>query len=175
MSAFSHLPAAPVAAENITSDTHHGITRHDEFGWMRADNWQEVFKNPSVLDPKIKAHLDAENAYANAFLEPLKDLRATLVAEMRGRIKEDDESVPAPDGAYAYGSSYATGGQQPRFYRVPRGDINAARDILLDGDIEATGKSYFAIGTADHSSDHSHMLWSMMIMALNITRSSFAI
>jgi oligopeptidase B len=160
MSAFSHLPAAPVAAVNITSDTRHGITRPDEFGWMRAENWQEVFKDPSVLDPKIKAHLDAENAYANAFLEPLKGLRDVLVAEMRGRIKEDDESVPAPDGPYAYGSSYATGGQQPRFYRVPKDYITADRDILLDGDKEAEGKSYFSIGTADHSPDHSQLLWS---------------
>jgi oligopeptidase B len=160
MSAFSHLPAAPVAAEHITSDTRHGITRHDEFGWMRADNWQEVFKDPSVLDAKIKTHLDAENAYANSFLEPLKELRSTLVAEMRGRIKEDDESVPAPDGPFAYGSSYATGGQQPRFYRVPKNDLSSDRDILLDGDKESAGKSYFSIGTADHSPDHSRLLWS---------------
>jgi oligopeptidase B len=160
MSEFSHLPAAPSVAEHITSDTRHGITRHDEFGWMRADNWQDVFKDPAVLDPAIKSHLDAENAYANSFLEPLKDLRATLVKEMRGRIKEDDESVPAPDGPFSYGSSYKEGGQQPRFYRVPRNDLNASRDILLDGDKEATGKSYFSIGTADHSPDHSRLLWS---------------
>ena len=160
MSAFSHLPAAPVAAERLTSDTRHGITRHDEFGWMRAENWQEVFKDPSVLDPKIKAHLDAENAYAKAFLEPLKDLRDGLVGEMRGRIKEDDESVPAPDGPFAYGSSFITGGQQPRFYRVPKDQPSAVRDILLDGDMEAAGKSYFSIGTADHSPDHSRLLWS---------------
>lgn len=159
MPVFSHLPVAPVAAEHVTSDTRHGITRHDEFGWLRAENWQEVFKDPSVLDPAIKAHLDAENAFANAFLDPLTELRRTLVQEMRGRIKEDDESVPAPDGHYAYGSSFAAGGQQPRFFRVPRNNIAADRDILLDGDKEAEGKSYFAIATADHSPDHTRLLW----------------
>jgi oligopeptidase B len=160
MTTFSHLPSAPVAAEHVTSDTRHGITRYDEFGWMRASNWQEVFKDPAVLDPAIKAHLDAENAYAHAFLEPLKALRTNLVAEMRGRIKEDDESVPSPDGPYAYGSSYSTGGQQPRFYRVPRHDLNGARDIMLDGDKESEGKAYFSIGTASHAPDHSQLLWS---------------
>lgn len=160
MSVFQDLPAAPIAAEHPTSDTRHGITRTDAYGWMRAENWQEVFKDPSVLDPAIRSHLEAENSYANAFLEPLKELRAQLVHEMRGRIKEDDESVPSPDGPFAYGSSFVEGGQQPRFYRVPRNELTAERDILLDGDKEASGKAYFSIGTADHSPDHAQLLWS---------------
>jgi oligopeptidase B len=158
--AFLHLPAAPIAAKQHFSDTRHGITRHDDYAWMRADNWQAVFKDPSVLDPSIKAHLDAENAFATAFLDPLKPLRDQLVAEMRGRIKEDDESVPAPNGPFAYGSSFAEGGQYPRFYRVPRNDFQASRDILLDGDKEGAGKAYFSIGTTDASPDHGHLLWS---------------
>jgi oligopeptidase B len=39
---------------------------------------------------------------------------------MKGRIKEDDSSVPMNDGNFAYGSSFKTGGQQPRFFRTPR-------------------------------------------------------
>jgi oligopeptidase B len=158
--AFDALPAAPRAARKRETDTRHSITRHDDYAWMRDARWQEVFKDPAVLDPEIRTHLDAENAYAHAFLDPLKPLRDCLVREMRGRIKEEDESVPAPDGPFAYGSSFAEGGQQPRFYRVPRHDFGAVRDILLDGDKEAEGKAYFSIGAADASPDHSRLLWS---------------
>jgi oligopeptidase B len=154
------LPPAPRPAQRPLSDTRHGITRTDEYAWLRDANWQAVFKDPSVLDADIKAHLDAENAHAQAWLAPLADLRAELVREMRGRIKEDDESIPVPEGPFAYGSSYVEGGQQPRFYRVPREDLGAARDILLDGDKEAEGKAFFSNGTADASHDHSKLLWS---------------
>ena len=55
---------APVAKTQDHTDTHHGITRNDEYAWMRADNWQDVFRDPKVLDPEIRAHLDAENGYS---------------------------------------------------------------------------------------------------------------
>ncbi len=67
---------------------------------------------------------------------------------MRGRIKEDDSSVPAKDGPYAYGVSYRTGGEQPYFIRTPR---DGAETILLDGDKEGEGKAYFRLASADHS------------------------
>ena len=50
-----------------------------------------------------------------------KALQEKLFAEMKGRIKEDDSSVPAPDGPYDYYSSYVKGGQHPRYCRKPRG------------------------------------------------------
>ena len=149
----------PVAEKRTVTDTRHGITRHDDYAWLRADNWQAVFKDTSVLDPAIRAHLEAENAYQKAAMAGTGALQKTLFAEMKGRIKEDDESVPAPDGPYAYGTSFAMGGQQPRFYRVPRGDLSAAREILLDGDKEAAGKDYFRLAGADHSHDHKKLIW----------------
>jgi oligopeptidase B len=154
------LPPAPRPQRQPINDTRHGITRTDEYAWLRDEQWQAVFKDPSILNADIKAHLDAENAYADAWFAPLKDLRAALVAEMRARIKEDDESVPVPDGPFAYGSNHVTGGQHPRFYRVPRNDLKAERDILLDGDKEAEGKPFFSIGTAHASHDHAQLLWS---------------
>ena len=69
---------------------------------------------------------------------------------MKGRIKEDDSSVPMKDGPFAYGSSFRIGGEQPRFFRTPRD--GGAEDIILDGDDEAEGKPYFRIGGVDHSS-----------------------
>ncbi len=148
---------APKTEERPVEDTRHGVTRIDEFAWLRAGNWQEVFKDPSALDPAIRAHLETENAYQAAMLADAADLRKRLFEEMKGRIKEDDSSVPMKDGPFAYGSSYKKGGEQPRFFRMPR--EGGAEEIILDGDAEADGKAYFRIGSSDHSSDHRRLLW----------------
>ncbi len=151
--------APPVAERRQVSDTRHGITRTDDYAWLRADNWQAVFKDTSVLDPAIRTYLEAENTFQKAAMEGTEALQKTLFAEMKGRIKEDDESVPSPDGPFAYGTSFVTGGQQPRFYRVPRTELDGERSILLDGDKEAEGKDYFRLAGADHSHDHALMIW----------------
>ncbi|WP_099865146.1 S9 family peptidase [Pararhizobium haloflavum] len=157
MPAFPSLPAAPKAMKKTVSDTRHGIDRSDDYAWLRTANWQEMFKSPSTLEPEIRSHLEAENAYQAAAMADTAELRDVLFAEMKGRIKEDDASVPAPDGPYAYGTSFILGGEQPRFFRQPRegGD----RTVLLDGDAEATGKSYFRISGTDRSPDHDRMIW----------------
>jgi oligopeptidase B len=147
----------PLPEKRPVPDTHHGVTRIDDYGWLRAANWQEVFRDPSLLDPQIRAHLDAENAYQSALMVDTVGLQKTLFAEMKGRIREDDSSVPMKDGPYAYGSSFRLGGEQPRYFRTPRD--GGAETILLDGDVEAKDKAYFRLGGVDHSSDHARLLW----------------
>lgn len=149
---------APVAAKRETNRVVHGVTLSDPYAWLRADNWQEVMRKPDTLAGDIRAHLESENAYAEAALSPLQGLKEALVKEMRGRIKEDDASVPAPDGEYAYGTRYREGGQHPLFVRNTRhgGD----ETVLLDGDALAEGKAYFKFGGASHSDDHTKMAWS---------------
>jgi oligopeptidase B len=124
---------------------------------MRAENWQEVFRDPARLAADIRAHLEEENAYQAQLMADTAGLREALFSEMKGRIKEDDSSVPMKDGPYAYGSSYRMGGQQPRYFRKPA--QGGAEEILLDGDHEAEGKPYFQLGGIDHSSDHKRLLW----------------
>ena len=92
---------APRPEKKPVDDVHHGIRRVDDYAWLRADNWQEVFRDPSLLAPEIRAHLDAENAYQAALMADTADLRKVLFAEMKGRIKEDDSSVPMKDGPFA--------------------------------------------------------------------------
>ena len=58
--------AAPVAEQRPASDTHHGMTRTDNYAWLRADNWQEVMRDPTVLPADIRDYLEAENAYTEA-------------------------------------------------------------------------------------------------------------
>ncbi len=157
MPVFKNLPTAPVAAKKPVTDTRHGITRTDDYAWFRDENWQAMFKDPSILQPEIRTHLEAENAYMNAAMADTEALQKALFAEMRGRIKEDDSSVPVKDGAYAYGTAYVTGGEQPRYFREPRD--GGERVILLDGDKEADGKDYFRLAGIDHSTDHSIGIW----------------
>ncbi len=148
----------PHAAKKPVTTTHHGIKKTDDYGWMRADNWQEVMRDPTVLAADIRAHLEAENAYQSALMADTEALQTQLIAEMRGRIKEDDSSVPMKDGPWAYGSRYAEGDEHPKFFRLPAEGGDEA--IMLDGHAEAEGKGYFRIGSASHSPDHKLLSWS---------------
>lgn len=150
-------PTAPIAARRPHSFTTHGITLTDDYAWLKDPNWQEVLRDPSVLDPDIRAYLEAENAYTEALLGHTGDLQRKLVAEMRGRIKEDDSSVPAPDGPFAYFRKFRDGGQHALHCRMPRdgGEVQ----VLLDGDQLAAGHDYFRFGEVRHSLDHALCAW----------------
>lgn len=142
----------PRAARRPTARTVHGITLADDFAWLKAENWRDVMRDPALLSDDIRAYLEAENAYADAFFAPEADLRAQLVREMRGRIKEDDAGVPSPDGPFAYYSRHRTGGQHPLVCRKPLPEGEEA--VLLDGDLMAQGHAYFHLGHVRHSPDH---------------------
>ena len=151
-------PTPPVAPRRPHSFTHHGITVTDDYAWLKDENWQEVLRDPSVLKPDIRAYLEAENTYADAVLGHTEPLQKKLVAEMRGRIKEDDSSVPAPDGPFAYFHKYREGGQHEQIGREPRGGGEAR--FIIDGDEEAKRSEYFKFGSAQHSPDHKLEAWS---------------
>src|SRR5262245_34281365 len=106
--------AAPRAERRPVFSARHHVELVDEYHWLRADNWQEVMREPSVLAPEIRSYLEAENTYTQEALADTLVLQDSLFAEMKARIKEDDSSVPAPDGAFEYFTSYITGGQYPR-------------------------------------------------------------
>ncbi|MCX5497599.1 S9 family peptidase [Kaistia dalseonensis] len=142
----------PNAAKRPVTSTHHGVTITDDYAWLRADNWQEVMRDPSVLAPDIRAHLDAENDYTAAEMADTEVLQAALFVEMRARIKEDDSSVPAPDGPFAYATRFTEGAEQPLIVRTPR--EGGAETIMIDANKLAEGRAYFRLGGADHSPDH---------------------
>ncbi|WP_371345240.1 S9 family peptidase [Ancylobacter sp. IITR112] len=136
----------------------HGQTLSDPYAWLRADNWREVMRDPALLAADIRDWLDAENTAAEAWLAPHAELRRQLVKEMRGRIKEDDSSVPSTDGPFAYFTRFREGGQHPLICRRPAGAI-AGEAVLLDGDALAEGKAYFQFGDARQSPDHQLYAW----------------
>ena len=138
--------------------TVHGTALVDDYAWLKDPDWQEVLRDPGRLDPDIRKYLEAENGYTESLLGHTGELQKTLVKEMRGRIKEDDFSVPAPDGPYSYFRKFREGGQHEQFGRMPRdgGDNH----IVLDGDQLAAAQKYFRFGGARHSPDHRLEAWS---------------
>jgi oligopeptidase B len=145
--------------------TLHGITRTDPYHWLRDENWQRVMREPETLEPAIREHLDLENAYTEEMLAPTSGLRKTLFEELKGRIKEDESSVPAKDGAFDYYVRYELGGQHPRYCRRPTHGRKLTlastkpgsdEQVLFDADAAAKAHAYFSTGSVAHS--HSHRL-----------------
>ena len=92
----------------------------------------------------------------------------TIFEELKGRIKPDDSSVPAPDGPYAYYVRFREGGQHRLHCRQPR--QGGAETVLLDGDALAQGKAFFQLGGASHSHDHRLLAWSADDKGLGVLR-----
>jgi oligopeptidase B len=120
---------------------------------MKDDNWQAVLRDPTLIKADVKEHLEAENAYREAMLTSTLPLQEQMFEEMRGRIKEDDSSVPRPDGPWEYYTRFNTGDQHPLYCRRPRG--GGTETILLDANQLAEGKAYSDISYVEHSPDHT--------------------
>jgi oligopeptidase B len=125
-------PSAPHEPHRLTA---HGDERVDDFFWMRER------ENPAVV-----AHLEAENAYTAAILQPYGPLRDTIFEEIKGRIQETDESAPVPHGAWEYTTRTHEGHQYATHHRRPRGMSTADATLLLDENALAGGHDYFALG-----------------------------
>ena len=153
----------PRARQVEHTQTLHGITRNDPYHWLRDDNWQRVMREPATLEQSIREHLEAENAYTAQVLAPTEALRSTLFAELKGRIKEDESSVPAKDGPFDYYQRYELGSQHPRFCRRPtrgratspgRATASPDEQVLFDADAAAKQHAYFSAATVEHSRSH---------------------
>jgi len=155
-------PVAPRRPHVVTAPF--GATREDPYYWLRDDE---------RTDPDVIGYLDAENAYADAVLAPLAPLKETLYAEIVGRIKQDDSSVPTRERGWWYYGRYETGRDyaiQARRKDGPGVDAlsilaaNAAgqfdgEEILLDENAMAEGRDYFSIGEYDVSPDNRLLAW----------------
>ncbi|WP_395445812.1 S9 family peptidase [Caulobacter sp. UC70_42] len=152
MSSDAARPVPPVARKIPKTIEQLGRTRVDDYAWMKDDNWQRVLRDPALIKADVKAHLTEENAYAKAMLASTEALQATMFEEMKGRIKEDDASVPAKDGPFEFYTRFEKGAQHPIHARKPIG--GGAEEILLDEETESKGKAFYQVGAASHSPDH---------------------
>src|SRR5690349_642000 len=144
----------------------HNRTRVDPYAWLKDDNWREVMRDPTRLRADVRAYVEAENAYTYAKLETITArLQDKLFEEMKGRIKENDSSVPAIDGPWAYYRRFRNGGEYPLFARRPSdsafdGDP-LKEQLLIDGDELSKGTAFFDIRKVSHSPDHRFIAWAV--------------
>jgi oligopeptidase B len=148
-----------VAKRIPTQRTFHGDTVVDEYEWLRAKD-----------DPAVIGQLRAENAYTEARNAHLADLRERIFTEIKSHTVETDLSVPVREGFWWYYSRSFEGQQYSVQCRAPiagPGDwippqpAEVAADaaalpgeqVLFDGNAEAQGQEYFALGSFDVSDD----------------------
>jgi oligopeptidase B len=134
-----------------------GRVRIDDYAWLKPENWKDVWRDPSLLDPKILAYLEEENRYCDAILKPTEPLQAALVHEMTARTPARTDTPEIPNGEWAYFKRFVPGAQHPRYLRRRRGGIAM---LLLDVEARARGRSYLAVRNATPSPDHQLFAWS---------------
>ncbi|MDH5606281.1 MAG: S9 family peptidase [Anaerolineae bacterium] len=143
------MPKYPIAPKRTHEITHHKITRHDEYFWMRY-----------LDDPAVIEYLQAENDYLEEVMHHTKPLQERLFEEMKARIKEDDESAPVRHGDYFYYTRTETGKQYPYYCRKP-GSLDAPEEILVDQNALAEGKTFCRMGAFRVSPDHQKLAFSI--------------
>lgn len=141
--------AQPPEARKVPKETSvHGDTLTDNYFWLREKNSKEV-----------TAYLEAENAYADAFMKPTEAFQAKLYKEMLARIKETDENVPYRFGDHFYYSRTEQGKQYPIMCRK-RGKLEAPEEVTLDLNELAKGHSYLGLGAYAVSDDGNLLAYS---------------
>lgn len=138
----SDFPAPPVAAVKPSEFTEFGNKRIDNYFWLKDKS------NPVVID-----YLKAENAYCDTVMQSTKALQDKLFAEMKGRIKEDDETVPELDNGYYYYTRTETG-KQYRLNCRKKGSVSAPEEIVFDVNKMAEGKKAFLFASFQVSTDN---------------------
>ena len=135
----------PVAEKRPYSYNRHGYTVEDPWFWLKDQSY------PKVDDEDVLAYLKAENAYFEQEMKPHEALVETLFQEMKGRIKEDDSSVPVKDGDWLYWWAFKPGAQYRTWYRKPV--AGGPDQVVLDEAAEAEGKEYYRLGALQVSPD----------------------
>ena len=139
------IPVPPQAEQRPHSYERHGVTIEDPWHWLRDP------KYPEVDDPRVLAYLHAENDYFEGWKKQHQGLIDELFAEMKGRIKEDESSVPLRDGDFLYWWAFRPGAQYRTWYRKPAS--GGADEVLFDEPVEAEGREYFRLGALEVSPD----------------------
>ncbi|HZB69953.1 MAG TPA: S9 family peptidase, partial [Sphingomicrobium sp.] len=119
------------------------VSRNDPYYWLRDDTRKQ---------PEMLAYLNAENAYADAFMAPLKPLENQLYSEIVGRIKQDDSSVPVRERGYYYYTRFEVGADYPVVARR-KGSMKAPEQVMLDQPAMAKGHGFFAVSDWSVSQD----------------------
>ena len=132
----------PDAKKKPKELTIHGDTRIDNYFWLNQRDDQEVID-----------YLKAENKYTKAALKPTEGLQESLFGEMKGRIKEDDQSVPYKKNGYYYYTRFEEGKEYPLYCRK-KGSLDAEEEIMLNVNEMAEGYSFYRVSSMSVSPDN---------------------
>jgi oligopeptidase B len=149
----AETPRSPVAERKPVTKKHFGVTLTDDYAWMRTRNLEVLLQKPEALEAPIRRHLDAEARYARAVLAPNRELEQQLLAEMKARVRQDDEAVPEGWGPWEYYTRFAPGSQRKLHCRRPRG--GGPEQVLLDENVLARGRRAFSVTESTPSFDHA--------------------
>jgi len=142
---MTSLPPPPRAEQRPYSYERHGQRIEDPWHWLRDPAY------PEVKDEEVLAYLEAENRYFEQAMAPHQALIDTLFEEIKGRIKDDESSVPVRDGAYFYWWAFRPGAEYRSWYRRPV--EGGEEQLIFDEPAEAEGKTYFQLGALEVSPD----------------------
>jgi oligopeptidase B len=145
MNKAADLHTPPRAEQRPYSYECHGARIEDPWAWLRDKGY------PDVQDEDVLAYLKAENEYFEAAMKPHEALTEALFQEMKGRIKEDDASVPLRQGDWLYWSAFKEGTQYRDWYRKPA--AGGAETLIYSENAEAEGKEYYRLGAFAVSPD----------------------
>lgn len=134
----------------------HGDKRVDDYFWLNDR------QNKEVID-----YLNSENQYYEEMTAHTKGLKKLLFEEMKGRIKEDDSSVPYFFNGYWYITRFETGKDYP-IYARKKGSLTAKEEILFDCNEMAKGHSYFQLGGVSISPDNKYASFGVDIIGRRI-------
>jgi oligopeptidase B len=156
-SMYEKMTANPPIAEAKPKDlTEHGHTRNDPWYWLNDR------ENPEVI-----AYLNAENAYKDAVMADLKDVQEELFQEIKGRVKEKDESVPQLDNGYWYYYRYVEGGEYPIHCRKAK-TLDAPEEVMLDVNEAAKPYDYYSAAGLNVSTDNKILAYGVDTLSRRI-------
>lgn len=165
----------PMAKKIPFEMTEHGDTRVDNYYWMRLSDEQKNAPD-SARDQQTKDVLDylnAENAYTKSMLAHTDAFQAKLFEEMKGRIKETDQSVPVKQNGYWYYTRYEAGKDYAFNCRKKDSMETGVEEVLVNGPALAAGHDYWALGGLDVSEDNTILVYSEDIVSRRIYNASF--
>ncbi|NRA12417.1 MAG: S9 family peptidase [Crocinitomicaceae bacterium] len=155
----------PPEAKKIKKElTTHGDTRVDNYFWMRLSDKQKEAKKPDGQTQDVLDYMNAENDYLNKMMKHTKKFQTSLFNEIKGRIKQDDASVPFTKNGYSYYTRFEKG-QDYAFYCRKLVADNSSEEVMLDGPAMGKGKSYFAIGGQSVSTNNKLLAYSVDLVS----------
>lgn len=137
----------------------HGHTRVDNYYWMRLSDEQKNAATPDEQTADVLAYLKEENDYTEAGLKHTEELQKQLFEEMKGRIKEDDSSVPVKQNGYWYYTRFEVGQDYAFNCRKKDSMETGEEEILINGPEMAKGKDYWALGGLSISENNRFMVY----------------